>query len=162
MRTPALGWLSKYYEYTVAKQNDEYAVAKQNGVGLDGWSYFIMLTEGWANQWQCTDSCCLSSHPWRSRFVCIATFFASRCFLLFSCFVRSWFIYIPVCFRDCFLSITSLFSCREENLTFIGRCLSLCYLPRRFAVYTKGRQKLLTCVSNIPILGSKSSWLTGC
>ena len=29
-------------------------------------------------------------------------------------------------------------------------------------MYTKGRRKLLTCVSNIPILGSKSSWLTDC
>ena len=39
LRSPALGWLSKYYEYTVAKQNYEYTEAKQMGVGLNGWSY---------------------------------------------------------------------------------------------------------------------------
>ena len=37
MRSPALGWLSKYYEYTVAKQN---------GGGAEMVELFITLTKG--------------------------------------------------------------------------------------------------------------------
>ena len=61
LRSPALGWLSKYYEYTVAKQNYEYTVAKQIGGGTEWVELFITLTKGWANQR--TNSCCLSSRP---------------------------------------------------------------------------------------------------
>ena len=39
-------WLSKYYEYTVANQNNEYTVAKQNGGGAEWVELFITLTEG--------------------------------------------------------------------------------------------------------------------
>ena len=55
------GWFSKYYEYTVAKQNYEYTVAKQNGGGAEWVELFITLTKGWANQR--TDFSCLSSRP---------------------------------------------------------------------------------------------------
>ena len=41
---------SKYYEYTVAQQNNEYTVAKQNGGGAEWVELFITLTKGWANQ----------------------------------------------------------------------------------------------------------------
>ena len=56
LRSPALGWLSKYCEYTVAKQNYEYTVAKQNGDGAEWVELFITLTKGWANQ-PCLSSC---------------------------------------------------------------------------------------------------------
>ena len=46
LRSPALCWLSKYYEYTVAKQNYEYTVAKQNGGGAEWVELFITLTKG--------------------------------------------------------------------------------------------------------------------
>ena len=39
-------WLSKYYEYTVAKQNYEYTVAKQNVGGAEWVELFITLTKG--------------------------------------------------------------------------------------------------------------------
>ena len=44
-RSPFLGWLSKYYEYTVAKQNYEYTVAKQNGCGAEWVELFITPSE---------------------------------------------------------------------------------------------------------------------
>ena len=37
---------SKYYEYTVAQQNNEYTVAKQNGGGAEWVELFITLTKG--------------------------------------------------------------------------------------------------------------------
>ena len=46
LKSPAFGCLSKYYEYTVAKQNYEYRVAKQNGDGAEWVELFIMLTKG--------------------------------------------------------------------------------------------------------------------
>ena len=42
----SFGWLSKYYEYTLAKQNYEYTVAKQNGGGAEWVELFITLTKG--------------------------------------------------------------------------------------------------------------------
>ena len=41
-------FLSKYYEYAVAKQNYEYTVAKQNGGGAEWVELFITLTKGMA------------------------------------------------------------------------------------------------------------------
>ena len=46
LRSPAFGWVSKYCEYTVAKQNYEYTVAKQNGGGAEWVELFITLTKG--------------------------------------------------------------------------------------------------------------------
>ena len=66
LRSPALGWLSKYYEYTIAKQN-EYTVAKQNGGGAEWVELFITLTKGMGEP---TYGLLLSLiASWRSRLV---------------------------------------------------------------------------------------------
>ena len=54
-------FLSKYYEYAVAKQKYEYTVAKQNGGGAEWVELFITLTKGMGNQR--TDFSRLSSRP---------------------------------------------------------------------------------------------------
>ena len=50
LRSPALGWFSQCYEYTVAKQN---------GAGAEWEQLYSYNGRGWANQ--CTDSRCLSA-----------------------------------------------------------------------------------------------------